>query len=154
MKALSIRQPWASLIVLGYKPVENRTRTSYHRGPLLIHASKTFDLEGFEWIKAHRAELALPENWTELPAMQGGIIGRVDMWDVSTRTESLYSYPASVTEQDRRWFFGPHGYWMRDPRQLPFLPWRGQLGMFEVPVTEHYASGAMPLDGDPWELQL
>jgi hypothetical protein len=40
MKALSIRQPWASLIVAGYKDIENRSwRTSY-RGPVLIHSAQ------------------------------------------------------------------------------------------------------------------
>ena len=39
MKALSIIQPWASLIAVGIKDIENRTwRTSY-RGEFLIHAS-------------------------------------------------------------------------------------------------------------------
>ena len=41
MKCLTVRQPWASLIVAGVKDVENRTwRTSY-RGPLAIHGAKT-----------------------------------------------------------------------------------------------------------------
>jgi len=40
IKALSVRQPWASLIAEGTKTIELRTwRTSY-RGPLLICASK------------------------------------------------------------------------------------------------------------------
>lgn len=40
MKALSIKQPWAGLILLGQKPVENRTWMSGYVGPLLIHAGK------------------------------------------------------------------------------------------------------------------
>lgn len=39
MMALSVRQPWASLIVAGIKRVENRTWTTDYRGPLLVHAS-------------------------------------------------------------------------------------------------------------------
>ncbi|WP_245839042.1 ASCH domain-containing protein [Yersinia kristensenii] len=39
MKALSIRQPWAWLIVNGYKDIENRTWNTKCRGPVLIHAS-------------------------------------------------------------------------------------------------------------------
>lgn len=38
MKAISIRQPWAGAVVLGYKPVENRSRMFSHRGQVLIHA--------------------------------------------------------------------------------------------------------------------
>jgi hypothetical protein len=40
-KALSLTQPWASLIALGAKHIETRPRRTSHRGPLLIHASAT-----------------------------------------------------------------------------------------------------------------
>jgi len=38
MKALTISQPWASLIASGEKFVENRTWRTNYRGPLAIHA--------------------------------------------------------------------------------------------------------------------
>lgn len=41
MKALSVRQPWAYLITAGIKDVENRSRRTYHRGLVAIHASLT-----------------------------------------------------------------------------------------------------------------
>jgi hypothetical protein len=43
MKCLSIRQPWAGLIALGIKDVENRTWWRRYTGPVLIHAAKTRD---------------------------------------------------------------------------------------------------------------
>jgi len=43
MKALSVKNPWAWLIVKGYKDVENRTRRTSYRGRILIHISKQFD---------------------------------------------------------------------------------------------------------------
>ena len=39
MKALSLRQPWASLIADGRKTIETRTWRTRYRGPLAIHAS-------------------------------------------------------------------------------------------------------------------
>src|SRR5215472_1457845 len=48
MKALSVRQPWAWLIVNGYKPVENRNWLTKFRGRLLIHAGQRFDPKGVE----------------------------------------------------------------------------------------------------------
>ena len=38
LKAISIRQPWAWLIVNGYKDVENRIWATSLRGRVLIHA--------------------------------------------------------------------------------------------------------------------
>ena len=43
MKVISIKQPWASLIIYGYKSFEFRGWQTKYRGDLLIHASKTFD---------------------------------------------------------------------------------------------------------------
>lgn len=40
MKALTIRQPWASLIGLGVKTIETRSWTTRYRGTLAIHAGK------------------------------------------------------------------------------------------------------------------
>lgn len=41
MKALTICQPYAHLIAIGAKRVENRTWPTRYRGPLLIHAGKS-----------------------------------------------------------------------------------------------------------------
>ena len=60
MKCISIRQPWAWLIIKGVKPVENRTWSSSYRGPLLIHASLTFDWSGYRWIRRAFPALQLP----------------------------------------------------------------------------------------------
>ena len=42
LACVSVRQPWASLCAWGIKPVENRTWYCAYRGPILIHASKTW----------------------------------------------------------------------------------------------------------------
>lgn len=40
MKVLTIKEPWASLILKGEKTIETRTWKTYHRGIILLHASK------------------------------------------------------------------------------------------------------------------
>lgn len=40
VKALSLWQPWASLIALGVKTIETRSWSTKYRGPLAIHAAK------------------------------------------------------------------------------------------------------------------
>lgn len=39
MKALTIKQPWASLIVEGIKDIENRTWKTNYRGRIYVHSS-------------------------------------------------------------------------------------------------------------------
>lgn len=46
MKALSVKQPWTSLIAAGRKTIEVRTWKTSYRGPLLICASKQPRLTG------------------------------------------------------------------------------------------------------------
>jgi hypothetical protein len=55
MKALSIRQPWAWLIVKGYKDIENRTWATKLRGRVFVHASKGMTRAEYE----DAADLAL-----------------------------------------------------------------------------------------------
>lgn len=45
MKAITLWQPWASLIALGLKQYETRSWATNYRGPLVIHASKKNDAE-------------------------------------------------------------------------------------------------------------
>lgn len=95
MKALTIKQPWASLIVHGIKDIENRTWRTDYRGPLLIHASKTIyggNLKGF----LNKEQLdAVGEEYDEVVREQlthvGAIIGRVDLVDCVVDHESVWA---------------------------------------------------------------
>ena len=48
MKAITIKQPWATLIAEGYKEYEFRTWKTKYRGDILIHAGKTIDKKAIE----------------------------------------------------------------------------------------------------------
>ena len=123
MKALSLKQPWATLIVAGIKPIENRTWSCPYRGPLLIHASQNWDKEGARWIVDQFPDLrGLIYVSTHL---KGRIIGQVEMIDC-------------VTEYDSPWFFGPYGFLFEDPYEFhreEAIPYKGKLKIFEV--SEH-----------------
>lgn len=143
MKALSIREPWASLIVLGIKRVENRSWGTKYRGPLLIHAANKFDRDGWDWVLQNAKRLGYPQILHfPPPFMKGGIIGVAELFAVSESSEmGLRSWPSEVSDASLQWFFGPRGLWLRDARPLPWMPWKGQLGLFDVPVTDDYLRG-------------
>ena len=71
MKVLTIKQPWATLIMQGDKRFEFRSWKTKYRGELLIHAGKGIDKEA-----AKRLEKYLPK---ELPI--GKILGKVTLVD-------------------------------------------------------------------------
>lgn len=118
MKAISIRQPWAWLIVQGHKPVENRQWPTRFRGPVLIHAAKGMTRDEYEDARSHAAHLGIT-----IPAFdeleRGGIVGQATITDC-------------IDDSPSPWFFGRYGFLLADPRPLPFRPVRGQLGFFEV----------------------
>ena len=75
MKALSIRQPWAWLIIHAGKDVENRTWCTNYRGRFLVHAAKGMTQREYQDAKQFAALNGvhnLPE-FDELP--RGGIVG-------------------------------------------------------------------------------
>ena len=115
MIALSVRQPWAWLIVNGYKDVENRTWSTKCRGEILIHAGKTFDLQGYCWVYQN-IDVKLPSRSS---FYRGGIVGKVTITDC-------------VTELDSEWFVGPFGFVLKDACTIPFYEIPGRLSFFEV----------------------
>lgn len=129
MKALSIQQPWAWAILNG-KPVENRTWPTHFTGQFLIHASKKFDLFGYGWLLEHRDLLT-----TEIPHRDlfqcGGFVGRSRIIDCVNRYLSPF-------------FFGPWGFVLTDSHPTIFVPYRGQLGFFDVP--DEIANKALEID--------
>lgn len=51
MKAITLKQPWASLVAYGYKKYEFRSWKTKYRGDILIHAGKGIDYEVMEKVK-------------------------------------------------------------------------------------------------------
>lgn len=120
MKALSIRQPRAWLILHDGKDIENRSWPTKFRGRVLIHAVKGMTRDEYNDAPLYNSDgeiIILPP----LETMEcGGIVGSVEIVDCVASSRSP-------------WFYGPFGFVLRDPRPLPFTPYRGQLGFFDVP---------------------
>jgi hypothetical protein len=116
MKALSIQQPWAWLIVNGYKDIENRTWQTRLRGTVLIHAGKTIDRAGYQHLRGQCPDIPLPP----LDNLEvGGIVGQCELI-------------ACVESSTSPWFAGPYGFVLVHGTPLPFVPLQGHLGFFDV----------------------
>jgi hypothetical protein len=110
IRILSIRQPFAWLVVAGYKDVENRSWFTNYRGPLLIHAGLKVDYYGYDM--ADDLGIDVPE---ELDI--GGIVGMVNLIDIAERSESRW-----WNRRDYAWKIG-------DAKELPFIECKGQVGL-------------------------
>lgn len=123
--ALSVQQPWAWAIVYAGKDIENRCwrHGIRYRGPLLIHAGQRWYDGSFDdtdrrlfqgTVDASGSTAVVPPD---MPL--GGIVGIVDLVDI-------------VRHSTSRWFSGPLGLVLRNPRPLPFTPCKGALGLFSA----------------------
>lgn len=70
MKVLTIKEPWATLIIQGYKQYEFRSWKTNYRGKILIHAGMSTEKEYIEQFKKY-----------DLKYSQGMIIGEADIVD-------------------------------------------------------------------------
>lgn len=139
MNALSIRQPWAWLIVNGHKDVENRGWSTDQRGPVLIHAGQQLDMA------AHRDLMRgihpVTGRPTKLSLLYPPALGR----DIETGgIVGIAEIHGCVTGSDSDWFVGPYGFLLRHRRALPFQPCSGKLGFFRPGITIDIRADAAP----------
>lgn len=124
MKALSIKQPWAWLIIHGGKDIENRTWHTKLRGRFLVHASKGMTRKEHAEAYQFFLESGAGQPPFDFPCFEdlqrGGIVGSVELVD-------------SVDTSDSPWYMGQKGFVLRDPKPMAFIPYRGRLQFFEVP---------------------
>lgn len=101
MKVLTIKQPWASLIIEGYKRFEFRSWKTKYRGELLIHAGKSVDKEAYERLKGYLTDMPL-----------GKIVGKVELTDCIKTTPEFFEerlkenkdiYTKSIFKEDYAW---------------------------------------------------
>lgn len=132
MKALSINQPWAWLIVNGYKAVENRSWDTRYRGEFLIHAGKKFDDDCYLFLENNDLDIDLP---LDLP--MGGIVGKARLVNTIHIRDRKY-----VCQKDSPWFVGEYGFMLDSAEPLPFMPCKGALGFFTPDYNSRYVERA------------
>lgn len=128
MKALTIRQPWASEVIAGTKDIEYRSRRTHYRGPILIHAAK----------------VRCPDA-PELPL--GVILGRAELvdcvgsegeWEWLLRNVHRFSTPIPCA--------GQLGLWRVPADVLAKVATVEAIPVEQVPFAETEAT-----DDDEWE---
>ena len=146
MKALSIRQPWATLIISGgpvfkaidnpdgtqrldlaglvFKDIENRNWPTDVRERVCIHAPNKRDdfIETIRWLGQHIGLSIYACTLLQSPrlAPTGVLIGEVDIVDC-------------VKESKSHWFVGPYGFVLANPKAYAKpIPYKGRLGFFNI----------------------
>jgi len=118
MKALSLKQPFAELILEGKKKIELRKWNTNFRGEFFIHASKNPDKESMKRF-----------GFTTLPL--GTIVGKANLVDVKTyENEEEHMKDSNLHLASSDW--GNHGFILENPIKIEPIPFKGQLNFFET----------------------
>lgn len=161
MKALSLTQPWASLVAIGAKKIETRSWPTLYRGPIAIHAAKGFsksarktcgenpfrevlEAAGYKFKSSPREHwYHTPYPYTLVSELPLGAIVAVARLHACVPTIEVTKFMtatpgtkfAAVHELD----FGDYsaGRWawiLADGKRLPEpIPCKGALGLWNVP---------------------
>jgi hypothetical protein len=155
MRALTLTQPWAGLVAAGVKLVENRPRHMIKREDVgtrfAIHASRAIDAPTYNRIAQLAPDVLLfdeaggpvipcKRDWYRLSRVTSAVIAVatldsiVDPLACGIDPDSDVARAALAPDQ-RRWFFGPIGYVLRDVRELAApVPCRGYQAFWALPA--------------------
>jgi len=128
MYALSLRQPWATLLVHGLKTVEVRKWPTARRGRILIHAAKVPDERPEVWDK-------VPEQLREEAGLLGGVVGAGDLMQcIAYRSVERFALDRERHLNDPAWFEPPvlYGFVFNNLIALPFQACAGWMRFFKV----------------------
>lgn len=117
MKALSLKQPFAELIVQGRKTIELRKWNTKFRGEFFIHASKNPDSKAMKEF-----------GFKDLPI--GKIVGKAKLVDVKKyKNDEEGQKDKDKHLADIKW--GKYGFILEDAKRIEPIGARGKLGFWE-----------------------
>lgn len=117
MKVLSLKQPYAELVVSGKKKIELRKWNTKFRGEFLVHASKSPDKEAMKRF-----------GFSELPC--GFIVGKAKLVDVkkySTKEEHAKDKNLHLASTD----WGDYGFVLEDAQRVESIKANGKLNFWD-----------------------
>jgi hypothetical protein len=128
MYALSLKQPWAALLVQGKKTVEVRRWPTARRGRILIHAARIPDERPEAW--AH-----VSPELEALAQQAGGILGMAELVRCHTyRSLDAFNRDREQHLNESAWFQPPvlYGFQFRAAQVVPFCAYPGWMRFFPI----------------------
>lgn len=139
MRALSLIEPWASLVARGLKRFETRSWGTAYRGPIAIHASKSreaIDETGYVESLFKEAGVPVPPWWPR--RAEDYPLGRIVA--VTALEDCWRMTPEGIAARNRQevafgaWAEGRFAWALSAARALERpIPCRGALGVWVMP---------------------
>jgi ASCH domain len=123
MKCLSLKQPYAELLVSGKKTIEVRKWNTKFRGQFLVHASKNINEDACKRLKIDQAKL-----------VTGAIVGEANLYNViSYWTKNSFLKDKNKHFASSNYDKPKYGFLVNQAKRFDIpIPIRGKLGFFNV----------------------
>ena len=133
LKCLSLKQPFAELVIHGRKTIETRTWNTNFRGEFLIHSSKTIDEESAKKLNINCCKLT-----------KGALVGCAVLYDVK-KYSNRQEYVADQSKHLDDNFSQPkYGFFLKGARKLEKpITLAGKLGFFNVNFSHYYSNSRL-----------
>jgi hypothetical protein len=149
VKAITLTQPWATLVAIGAKRIETRSWRTDYRGPLAIHAAKTYPLaaRGLRYDEPFYRALWDAGIKPDMPIPIGAVVAVCDLVSVVTTQYAKTPggigwgapdgriYDFTLTDEERAfgdYSNGRYAWLLADVRSLAEpIPAKGALGLWE-----------------------
>jgi len=136
LKALSLTQPWATLMAAGLKRIETRSWGTKYRGRVIIHAAKGFPPYARQLCGRHPfldALHGLGISSRDFPF--GALIATADLYDI-VRIVDGFVFPDEPELSFGDYSPGRYAWYYRDVKKIDPIPYKGALGLFEVDLNK------------------
>lgn len=132
MKALSIKQPWASWIASGQKTIETRVWSTEYRGDILICASKTPDKYMMKTLLDMFSPFQDITQQMQFPLGQALCIA--ELYDCKPMKAEDEKQAMCEVYGEGRW--KAKSFFLRNIRRIKPFPVSGELGIFEINIDQ------------------
>jgi hypothetical protein len=116
MKVLTLKQPWAELILLGKKTIEIRKWNTHFRGKFLIHSSKVSDSKSMKKF-----------GFDKLP--NGFIVGQANLFNVK-KYKNIKEFNEDKNRHLATVKWGKYGFILKNVKRIKPIPAKGQLNFW------------------------
>ena len=146
MQAITLHQPWASLIANGSKQYETRNWSTNYRGPIAIHAGKKQDSSNSRLL-----ELAGASNISELPA--GAVVAIAELIDCIQMTSEFITSQSETERACGDWTAGRYAWKLENVRAIEPVAIAGKQSLWvyvyaksETGFASSEEKPALPID--------
>lgn len=150
MKTLTMKQPWAQLLVEGHKKIETRSWNTSFRGELLIHSSKKFYFSDMQICEVDEHYKRAIPDYTKLAT--GAIIGSVLITDC-VRAEDIRGTLSAAELAFGNYSDGHFAWITARPRLFknPIMNVNGALSLWEYKQISTVGNNNEPQLEEPGE---